>query len=44
MIEEGRVSLFGEHKPTDTLVGVAALTRSDYMLEVDAIALVGEDG
>ena len=40
MIEEGRVSLFGEHKPTDTLVGVAALTRSDYMLEVDAIAVI----
>lgn len=40
MIEEGRVALFGDHKPTDTLVGVAALTRPDYMLEVEAIAVV----
>lgn len=42
-IEEGRVSLFGDHKPTDTLVGVAALSHPDYMLEVDAIAVVEED-
>lgn len=25
-IEEGRVALFGEHKPADTLVGVEALS------------------
>jgi enamine deaminase RidA (YjgF/YER057c/UK114 family) len=43
MIEEGRVSLFGNHKPTDTLVGVAALTNADYMLEVDAVAVIGDD-
>jgi enamine deaminase RidA (YjgF/YER057c/UK114 family) len=42
-IEEGRVALFGDHKPTDTLVGVAALSHPDFMLEVDAIAIVGED-
>jgi enamine deaminase RidA (YjgF/YER057c/UK114 family) len=41
-IEQGRISLFGDHKPTDTLVGVAALSHSDYMLEVDAIAVVDE--
>jgi enamine deaminase RidA (YjgF/YER057c/UK114 family) len=41
MIEEGRVSLFGEHKPTDTLIGVATLTRPEYMLEVDAVAVIG---
>ena len=40
MIEEGRVALFGEHRPADTLVGVAALTRPEYMLEVDAVAIV----
>ena len=39
-IEEGRVSLFGAHTPTDTLVGVAALSHPEYMLEVDAIAVV----
>ena len=37
------MSLFGDHKPTDTLVGVAALSRADYMLEVDAIAVI-DDG
>jgi hypothetical protein len=42
MIEEGRVSLFGAHKPADTLVGVAALSRSDYMLEIDAVAVIDE--
>jgi len=40
MIEEGRVALFGDHKPTDTLVGVAALTNADYLLEVDALAII----
>lgn len=40
MIEEGRVALFGDHKPADTLIGVATLTRPDYMLEVDAIAVM----
>jgi enamine deaminase RidA (YjgF/YER057c/UK114 family) len=40
MIEEGRIALFGDHKPTDTLVGVAALSRPDYLLEVDAIAVL----
>jgi enamine deaminase RidA (YjgF/YER057c/UK114 family) len=39
-IEAGCVSLFGDHKPTDTLVGVAALSHADYMLEVDAVAVV----
>ncbi|MGE0241938.1 MAG: RidA family protein [Parvibaculaceae bacterium] len=41
-IEAGRVSLFGDHRPTDTLVGVAALSHPDYMLEVDAVAVVDE--
>jgi enamine deaminase RidA (YjgF/YER057c/UK114 family) len=43
MIEEGRFALFGDHKPTDTLVGVAALSRPDYLLEVDAIAVIDTD-
>ena len=38
-IEAGRVALFGPHKPTDTLVGVETLSRSDYLIEVDAIAI-----
>lgn len=40
LIEEGRVALFGDHKPTDTLVGVASLARPDYLIEVDAIAVI----
>ena len=40
MIEAGRVALFGDHKPTDTLVGVAALSNPDYLLEVDAVAVI----
>jgi enamine deaminase RidA (YjgF/YER057c/UK114 family) len=43
LIEQGRVALFGHHKPTDTLVGVAALSRPEYLLEVDAVAVV-DDG
>ena len=39
-IEAGRVALFGAHKPADTLVGVEALSRSGYLIEVDAIAVV----
>ena len=42
VIEEGRVSLFGGHKPTDTLVGVAALSRPEYLIEVDAIAVIDD--
>jgi enamine deaminase RidA (YjgF/YER057c/UK114 family) len=39
-IEEGRVALFGDHKPADTLVGVEALSDPGYLIEVEAIAVV----
>ncbi len=39
-IEEGRVALFGEHKPADTLVGVEALSRPEYLIEVEATAVI----
>ncbi len=39
-IEEGRSSLFGDHKPADTIVGVTALARPDYLIEVEAIAVI----
>jgi enamine deaminase RidA (YjgF/YER057c/UK114 family) len=39
-IEEGRVALFGEHKPADTLVGVEALSSPEYLIEVEAIAVI----
>lgn len=39
VIEAARVALFGGHKPTDTLVGVATLAAPGYLIEVDAIAI-----
>jgi enamine deaminase RidA (YjgF/YER057c/UK114 family) len=39
-IEEARVELFGDHRPADTLVGVEALARPEYLIEVDAIAVI----
>jgi enamine deaminase RidA (YjgF/YER057c/UK114 family) len=40
IIEEARVALFGDHKPTDTLIGVETLAGPGYLIEVDAIAVV----
>jgi enamine deaminase RidA (YjgF/YER057c/UK114 family) len=42
VIEDARVSLFGDHKPVDTLVGVESLARPEYLIEVDAIAVTGD--
>jgi enamine deaminase RidA (YjgF/YER057c/UK114 family) len=39
-IEEGRVALFGDHRPADTLVGVEALSRPEYLIEVEAFAVI----
>ena len=39
-VEEGRVELFGDHKPADTLVGVEALSDPGYLIEVEAIAVI----
>ena len=39
IIEEARISLFGDHKPADVVVGVATLSP-DYLIEVDAIAVI----
>jgi enamine deaminase RidA (YjgF/YER057c/UK114 family) len=39
VIEKARVTLFGDHKPADVVVGVAALSP-DYLVEVDAFAVV----
>jgi enamine deaminase RidA (YjgF/YER057c/UK114 family) len=41
VIEEARVALFGDHKPVDTLLGVAALSPG-YLIEVDAIAVTDD--
>jgi enamine deaminase RidA (YjgF/YER057c/UK114 family) len=42
-IDEGRVALFGNHKPADTLVGVEALSRAEFLIEVEAVAVVDGD-
>jgi enamine deaminase RidA (YjgF/YER057c/UK114 family) len=39
-IEAGRAALFGDHKPADTVVGVESLARPEYLIEVEAIAVV----
>ncbi|HKF62486.1 MAG TPA: RidA family protein [Dongiaceae bacterium] len=39
IIEEARVSLFGDHKPADVVAGIATLSPG-YLIEVDAIAVV----
>jgi enamine deaminase RidA (YjgF/YER057c/UK114 family) len=40
VIEAARVALFGDHLPVDTLVGVESLSRPEYLIEVDAIAVI----
>jgi enamine deaminase RidA (YjgF/YER057c/UK114 family) len=40
VIEEARVAVFGDHKPADTLIGVETLSRSEYLVEVDAFAVI----
>ena len=32
--------VIGDHKPADTLVGVEALSNPEFLIEVDAIAVV----
>ncbi|TSD84298.1 RidA family protein [Mycobacterium sp. KBS0706] len=39
IIEAARVALFGDHKPADVVVGVAALSPG-YLVEVDAFAVI----
>jgi enamine deaminase RidA (YjgF/YER057c/UK114 family) len=40
VIEEARVEVFGAHKPADTLVGVETLSRPEYLIEVDVLAVI----
>jgi hypothetical protein len=35
-----RSERFGDHRPADTLFGVAALSDPEYLIEVDAIAVL----
>jgi enamine deaminase RidA (YjgF/YER057c/UK114 family) len=40
-ISAARIAVFGDHKPADTLLGVEALAEPGYLIEVEAIAVVG---
>jgi enamine deaminase RidA (YjgF/YER057c/UK114 family) len=40
VIEEARVAVFGDHKPADSLIGVETLSKADYLIEVDAFAVI----
>lgn len=42
MIEVGRSALFGDYKPADVLIGVESLANSEYLIEVDAIAVIDD--
>ena len=39
-ISGARAAAFGDHKPADTLLGVATLAEPGYLIEVEAIAVV----
>jgi enamine deaminase RidA (YjgF/YER057c/UK114 family) len=43
LVEQGRVALFGDHKPADTLVGVQALAHPGCLIEVEALAVVDDE-
>lgn len=42
MIEAARVALIGDHKAVDTLLGVETLAHPGCLLEVEAIAVIGD--
>jgi enamine deaminase RidA (YjgF/YER057c/UK114 family) len=42
VIDDARAALFGDHKPADTLVGVQALSRPEFLIEVEAVAVVDD--
>ncbi|MDX8542974.1 RidA family protein [Mesorhizobium sp. VK25A] len=39
IIEAAQISLFGDHKPANVIVGVAIMSPG-YLIEVDAIAVI----
>jgi enamine deaminase RidA (YjgF/YER057c/UK114 family) len=43
MIDPGRRAVFGDHHPTDVLLGVETLAHSEYLIEVEAIAVVQDE-
>ena len=43
MIDPGRRAVFGDHHPTDVLVGVETLAYPEYLIEVEAIAVIQDE-
>ena len=43
MIEPGRRAVFGNHHPTDVLVGIETLAFPEYLIEVEAIAVIQDE-
>ena len=41
VIEEARLSLFGDHKPADTVVGVETLARPEYLVIYGTARITG---
>jgi enamine deaminase RidA (YjgF/YER057c/UK114 family) len=39
-ISQAHLEVFGDHKPADTLLGVETLAQPEYLIEVEAIAVV----
>src|SRR6185437_15528058 len=39
LISQARIAVFGDHRPADTLLGVATLAEPGYLIEVEAIAV-----
>lgn len=39
-ISKARISVFGDHKPVDALIGVETLFEPGYLIEVEAVAVV----
>jgi enamine deaminase RidA (YjgF/YER057c/UK114 family) len=43
MIDPGRRAVFGDHHPTDVLLGVETLAHPEYLIEVEAIAVIQDE-
>jgi enamine deaminase RidA (YjgF/YER057c/UK114 family) len=39
LISQARISVFGEHRPADALLGVETLAEPGYLIEIEAIAV-----
>ncbi|MFK4088431.1 RidA family protein [Kribbella sp. NPDC020789] len=40
VVQEARHEIFGDHRPTDVMLGVAALARPGQLIEVEATAVI----